>query len=128
VFENPSVNLYVADVDRSVAFYTELLGFTETFRTPESGPPAHVEVAMGGFVLGLAAVEAARSTHGLAPGPGPSGEIVLWTSDVDAAHATLAAAGVPSLSEPHDFLGGRNRAAWVADPDGNPVEIVQRLI
>jgi hypothetical protein len=31
-----------------------------------------------------------------------------------------------SVSRPHDFLGSL-RAAWVMDPDGNPVEIVSRL-
>jgi hypothetical protein len=31
-----------------------------------------------------------------------------------------------ALSDPHDRLGGTLRVAWVADPDDNPVELVQR--
>ncbi|MDI3340417.1 MAG: hypothetical protein QJR03_07775 [Sphaerobacter sp.] len=53
----------------------------------------------------------------------PRAEVCLWTDDVDRAYAELVAKGAQPLSSPHDFLG-RLRAAWVADPDGNPVEIV----
>jgi catechol 2,3-dioxygenase-like lactoylglutathione lyase family enzyme len=127
-FRDPQVNYYVEDVETSVRFYAELFGFRETFRTPESGTPEHVEVRLGGLVLGLASIKAAREVHGLdvASGP-PRCEIVLWTDDVDGVYADLIASGAPSLREPHDFLG-RLRAAWIADPDGNPVEIVQEYV
>lgn len=105
-------------------FYAELFGFKETFRTPETGPPDHVEVRLGGLLLGLASIEAAREVHGIPAGSGPArAEVVLWTDDVDQVYADLIAKGVRSLREPHDFLG-RLRAAWFTDPDGNPVEIV----
>lgn len=124
VFRNPQVNVYVRDVDASARFYTGHFGFVETFRTPASGPPAHVELRLGGLILGLAAISAAQAMHGLAVGGGaPRAEVCLWTDDVDRAYADLLARGVPSLSPPHGFIG-RLRAAWVADPDGNPVEIV----
>jgi catechol 2,3-dioxygenase-like lactoylglutathione lyase family enzyme len=127
VFRDPQVNYYVRDVETSVRFYTERFGFEETFRTPTSGAPEHVEVRLGGLVLGLASIEAARRVHGLdvASGP-PRAEIVLWTDEVDRVYEDLVSQGVPSLREPHDFLG-RLRAAWVADPDGNPVEIVHEF-
>jgi catechol 2,3-dioxygenase-like lactoylglutathione lyase family enzyme len=123
-FRDPQVNYYVRDVDASVRFYTELFGFNETFRTPETGTPEHVEVRLGGLVLGLASIEAARRVHGLdvASGP-PRAEVVLWTDNVDQVFEELVSQGVTVLREPHDFLG-RLRAAWIADPDGNPVEIV----
>jgi catechol 2,3-dioxygenase-like lactoylglutathione lyase family enzyme len=125
VFRDPQVNFYVRDVETSVNFYTSLFGFAETFRTPSSGPPAHVELRLGGLILGLASIESARNTHGLETGGGgPCAEVCLWTDDVDVAYAKLLAHGVQSLSSPHDFLEGRLRAAWLADPDGNPVEIV----
>jgi catechol 2,3-dioxygenase-like lactoylglutathione lyase family enzyme len=126
-FRNPQVNYYVRDVETSVRFYTSLFGFEETFRTPASGEPTHVEVRLGCLVLGLASIEAARRVHGLdvASGP-PRAEVVLWTDDVDRVYEAHISQGVPSLSEPHDFLG-RLRAAWVADPDGNPVEIVHEI-
>jgi len=125
-FRAPLINLYSRDLPRAVAFYAEQ-GFVETFRTPASGVPSHVQLKLDGFSLGIATVEAAREHHGLNPrGNGRWIEIVLWTDDTDVAVATLAARGAPVLSPAHDFLGGRLRAAWIADPDGNPIQIVQR--
>ena len=75
----------------------------------------------------MASVRSALDTHGLTTGGGnPRAEVCLWTDDVDEAYAILIARGAQPLSRPHDFLDGRLRAAWVADPDGNPVEIVAR--
>jgi len=125
VFRDPQINLYVRDVETSMRFYADLFGFKETFRTPAAGPPAHVELRLGSFILGLAATESALDTHGLTTGGGnPRGEVCLWTDDVDHTYEELTSQGVESLSSPHDFLNGRLRAAWVADPDGNPVQIV----
>ena len=125
-FKSPMINLYSRDLRRAVAFYSQL-GFFESFRTPATGDPAHIELKLDGFTLGIATIEAAQDHHGLRPhGEGRWIEIVVWSDDTDAAVDTLAAAGAPVLSPPHDFLDGRLRAAWIADPDGNPIQIVQR--
>ena len=103
------------------------MGFVETFRTPKSGEPAHVELTLDGFRLGIATFEAARADHGINPSSdGRSIEIVLWTDDTDTALKALAAKGAPVLAPAHDFLDGRLRSAWIADPDGNPIQLVQR--
>ena len=123
-FRTPAINVYSHDVMRLVRFYAGL-GFRETFRTPDEGSPAHVEVTLDGFTLGIAAVDAAIAHHGLRPDLGGRPvEIVLWTDATDRAYARLTAGGAPSLSPPHDFLADL-RAAWVADPDGNPIQLVQ---
>ena len=125
MFRSPSINLYSRDLARAMSFYTEL-GFVETFRTPTSGPPEHVELELDGFTLGIATVEAARG-HGLRPdGDGRWIEIVLWTDDTDGTVSALTAKGTPLLSPAHDFLDGRIRSAWIADPDGNPIQLVQQ--
>ena len=128
-FTDPAINYYVEDVEIAVRFYTEHFGFVETFRTPEQGKPVHVEVTLGPLILGLASKEAGQTMHGLPLGPGgfPRAELVVWTDNVDKAYAMLIEKGVPSVSAPHDFLSSL-RAAWVMDPDGNPVEIVSRRI
>lgn len=65
--------------------------------------------------------------HQLPIDPGsPRGEIALWTDDVDAAYAALTARGIRSISPPHNFIGTL-RAAWLEDPEGNPIQIVARL-
>ncbi len=122
---NPMINIYSHDVMRLVGFY-ERLGFRETFRTPEQGTPVHVELSLDHFKVGIASVDAAIADHGLSPDLGGRPiEIVFWTDDVDRDSARLAADGVPCLARPHDFLAGRLRAAWIADPDGNPIQLVQ---
>ncbi|MCX6048026.1 MAG: VOC family protein [Chloroflexi bacterium] len=128
-FNDPAINYYVEDVEIAVRFYVEHFGFVETFRTPEQGKPIHVEVTLGPLILGLASQAAGQGMHGLPLGPGgfPRAELVVWTDNVDEAYAMLIEKGVPSVSEPHDFLASL-RAAWVMDPDGNPVEIVSRRV
>jgi catechol 2,3-dioxygenase-like lactoylglutathione lyase family enzyme len=123
-FRDPQINLYVREIEPVLRFYRDHLGFVETFRTPRTGEPIHVELRLGGLVLGLARRSAIPDVHGFTPGDGPPrSEVVVWTPDVDAAYAILTAAGAKTLSAPHDFLG-RLRAAWVLDPEGNPVQIV----
>ena len=101
--------------------------FVEAFRTPASGEPVHIELTLDGFTLGIATMEAAKQHHSLRPGgEGRWIEIVVWTDDTDAALNALVAKGAPLLSPAHDFLDGKLRAAWIADPDGNPVQLVQR--
>lgn len=124
-FRNPAINIYSHEVVRLVRFYEDL-GFRETFRTPNEGMPVHVELALDGFKIGIASIAAASADHGLSPDLGGRPvEIVLWTDDTDRDYTRLTAGGAPSLSPPHDFLDNL-RAAWVADPDGNPIQLVQR--
>ena len=125
-FRGHLVNLYCEEIDRSLAFYRDLLGFAETFRTPKQGPPEHVEMKLGALYLGVSTLEALRSHHGLSGGGGPPrAELVLWVNDADSAHAWATAKGVRSRSVPHDFAE-RLRSGWIEDPDGNPVQLVAR--
>ena len=126
MFVSALVNLYTRDIEAAVAFYRDQLGFTETFRTPIEGVPAHVELVLDGFTLGLGDVEAAKSVHGVDATPGaPAMVVVVWCDDVDAAYERLTAAGIPGLIEPHD-VGNGNRNALLRDPDGNLLEIVAK--
>ncbi|MGQ5259568.1 VOC family protein [Micromonospora sp. ZYX-F-536] len=127
MFDTALVNLYTSDIEAGIRFYRDLLGFTETFRTPTEGVPEHVELRLGGFTVGLGTVEAARRAHGVTAEPGrPAMALVVWTHDVDAAFERLVAAGVPAIQPPHD-AGNGNRNALLRDPDGNLVEIVAKV-
>jgi len=126
MFRSPQINRYVEDVPRSAEFYAAL-GFVETFRTPSGGTPIHVELVLDGFKIGIADVRSASADHGLdVSADGRAVEICLWAEDVDAAYQHLLAMGATSMSEPHDWLDGTLRVAWVADPEGSPIELVQR--
>jgi len=119
-------NLYTNDIEAGLRFYRDLLGFTETFRTPRDGTPEHAELKLDGFMIGLGTVDAARRVHGVEATPGsPAMVLVLWTDDADAAYQELTAAGVPAVQPPHD-TGNNNRNALLRDPDGNLVEIVAK--
>jgi lactoylglutathione lyase len=127
MFQSGLVNLYTRDIEAGIRFYRDMLGFTETFRTPRDGTPSHIELQLGGFIVGLGTVEAAKRVHGVDAVPGsPAMALVVWTDDVNAACAQLEAAGVPVLQPPHD-TGNDNRSALLCDPDGNLVEIVAKI-
>ena len=126
MFTNPAINIYTHDVRILVAFY-EGLGFKEAFRFPSEGDPIHVELRLDHFTIGVASVDSAITHHGLKPKlDGRPIEIVLWTDDTDGDFARLTVEGAPGLSQPHDWLHGKLRIAWIADPDGNPIQLVQK--
>lgn len=107
--------LLVADVQRSLRFYRDLIGFEVTYTFPDEGEPAFVslDIEGGKLAIGNAAdkpVETASAT------------IWLYTDDVDAAVAELREAGVPVVAEPEDQPWGE-RVAAVSDPDGYVVYI-----
>lgn len=126
MFREPQVVLFCADVEGTVAFYRRL-GFSEAFRTPAEGAPKHVDVMLDGFRLGLASHDATHEDHGLATNRDPSrAAVILWCDDTPAAYRALLEAGATPLAEPYRFLDGL-LVAWAADPEGHPVQVVQRV-
>ena len=128
MFSSAFVNLYTRDIEASLRFYRDLLGFVETFRSPTEGTPEHVELTLNGFGLGLGTVEAAKRVHGVAASPGsPAMVLVVWTENVEHAFEQLVSAGTPVVQPPHD-TGNNNQNALLRDPDRNLVEIVAKVI
>lgn len=126
MFRNPQVILFSESLPRAIAFYTRL-GFAETFRVPLDGEPIHVDLTLDGYTIGIASVDSTRDDHGLDPvSNGQRAAVILWTDDTAVAFADLIAEGAPALASPHEWLG-RLLIAWIADPDGNPIQIVQNL-
>jgi len=125
-FRTPEVILFSENVERAAAFYSSL-GFDETFRVPIDEGPIHVDLVLDGYKIGIASVDSTRDDHGLDPVPnGQRAAVILWTDDTAAAFAEVTAGGAPGLVLPHEWLG-RLLIAWVADPDGNLIQIVQPL-
>ncbi|GAA4695021.1 VOC family protein [Nocardioides conyzicola] len=126
MFTGAQVNLYCDDVEDCAAFYRRL-GCAERFRTPATGAPVMVEVVGPGFTIGLASA-AAGNDYGLDVAPDRrSTELVFWCDDVEAAYGAARAAGGTEADGPVDSPDGRLRFAWVRDPAGHLLKLVQRL-
>jgi catechol 2,3-dioxygenase-like lactoylglutathione lyase family enzyme len=113
----------VADTDRAIDFYVETLGFEKVVDTPMGPGMRWVEVALPGT----------KTTIALAPPPqgqdagGSQTGICLDTSDVDADHAALKAAGADVDDEVTRFGGPVPPMFWLRDPDGNSLIVVEPL-
>ncbi len=117
--------VYTRDVGRSLAFYRDARGFEQKYRWPPQGDGDFVVLTLGEFELGIAAASAPRELLGREPGDALRFELCVYCDDVDAAVAGLRARGAEVLREPKDMPWGE-RMAYVADPDGNPVQLAAR--
>lgn len=125
-YHDAQVILFVADTEAAASFYGHF-GFRETYRTSQEAP-IKIEMALGGFELGLALPGPAAESHGIEPvTSGHRACITLWTDDVEAAYRDALAVGAKDHAGPHPFLEGRLRVAFVEDPDGHPVQLVERV-
>ncbi|MDY7230255.1 VOC family protein [Hyalangium rubrum] len=118
--------LSTESLERAVGFYKELLGGVETYRFPDSGPPAFIALRLGESELGIGAIGSAAPLHGQPqrPAQGHRIELCVYVDDVDATIERLRSGGVPVLLEPIDQPWGE-RVAYVADPDGNLVMLTR---
>ncbi|MEU3254119.1 VOC family protein [Streptomyces sp. NPDC006997] len=105
------VTLPVADQDRALRFYTDVLGF-EVAADRDMPPGRWLQVAPRGAQTAFTL--AGPGVGGFAPGTARG--IMLVTTDVDADCARLAAAGV-AVQGPDEQPWGR--MASFRDPDGN---------
>ena len=143
------INIVVADLERSVRFYTELLGFRKTHDVHMEGEwieriiglkgveglVAFVEAPGGGVRIellqyrappGTALPENSRAnTHGLR-------HFALRVDDIEAMAAKLRAAGVTLFSDPVrvpagvvKFAAGDKTLVYFLDPDGVILELAE---
>ena len=124
-FTSVMPNLYAADMDRAVAFYRDVLGGSETFRTPAAGTPKHVELRLGDIIIALSSRDEVARQGLPEPTSGHPLELVVGCDSADDAVAALRAAGTPVLVEPYSHFSGHRRA-YVADPDGNWIVIASK--
>ena len=111
----------VSDTDRAIDFYVGKLGLEKVVDVPMSETMRWVEVAIPGAETTIAI---APPPEGQPAGGGQTG-ICLDTSDVDADHAALKAAGVDVDDEVTRFGGPVPPMFWLRDPDGNALIIVE---
>lgn len=116
------VRYQVADVARSVAFYTERLGFT----LEHQQLPAFASVSLGPLQLLLSGPGASGSRtmpDGRRQEPGGWNRVVLRVTDLPSWVEALKDAGVDFRNEMEVGPGGKQ--VQIEDPDGNPVELFE---
>ena len=111
----------VADTDRAIDFYVGTLGSAKVVDEPMGPDMRWVEVQVSGAETTIAL---APPPQGQSAGDTQTG-ICLDTSDVDAAHAALKAAGADVDDEVTRYGGPVPPMFWLRDPDGNSLIIVQ---
>lgn len=123
-FRAPQIVLFSRNIERTASFYKSA-GFLEAFRTPSEGPAIHIDLTFDGYRIGLATEDSTRNDHGLDPrAEGQRAAVILWTDDVRSGYAQLQELGARGVKDPEPWLD-RLLIAWVEDPDGHLVQIVQ---
>jgi catechol 2,3-dioxygenase-like lactoylglutathione lyase family enzyme len=120
----PSANAAVVryltdDAERTIAFYTQHLGFSVTQR---SGPIAVISRGELHLLLSGAASSGARPMpDGRKQEPGGWNRIVLYVDSIEATIAALKQANARFRNQIEVGPGGKQ--ILVDDPDGNPIEL-----
>ena len=116
------VRYQVADVRRSVAFYTGHFGFT----LQHQQPPAFASVSLGPLTILLSGPGASGSRplpDGRQQQPGGSNRVVLRVTDLPSCIERLKSAGTHFRNQMEVGPGGRQ--IQIEDPDGNPIELFE---
>ncbi len=112
---------YVESLERSVAFYREMIGLE--VRLEGDG---YVEFDLENTKFSLFERSKLPELIGREGGSAPCGEIGFRIEDVDGEAERLRGLGVKILSGPVD-RPWRERTLHIADPDGNVIEFAQKL-
>ena len=116
------VRYQVKDVQRSIAFYTQTLGFNLDLQNL----PAFGQVSLGNLKLILSGPGASGSRpmpDGGQQQPGGWNRVVLEVKDLPACISELKNQAVHLRNEMEVGPGGKQ--IQVEDPDGNPVELFE---
>ena len=120
--------LRVGNLQRSIDFYTRILGM-KLLRTSDN-PEYKYTLAFVGFGNNPdhAELELTYNWDVDSYEMGTAyGHIALGIEDIYAACATIKSAGGKITREPGPVKGGTTHIAFVTDPDGYKVELIQRL-
>ena len=115
-----TVRYQVSDIERSIAFYSERLGFQLGIK---SGA-AFADVRRGNLRLILSGPGSSGSRampDGRRQAPGGWNRIVLAVDDLATQIDLLHEAGVHFRNQPEAGPGGKQ--VLIEDPDGNPIEL-----
>ena len=116
------VRYQVSDVARSIAFYTDRLGF----KLEAQKLPAFANVSLGPLQILLSGPGASGSRalpDGRRQEPGGWNRVVLRVADLPGFIEVLKKAGLRFRNEMESGPGGKQ--IQLEDPDGNPIELFE---
>jgi len=111
----------VSDMEKSKDFYVNGLGFVHAFTLKDGdGNPwiEYFKVTDGQFI------ELFYAKDGFEPKNGSYQHLCLEVDDCEATAKELEKRGLTLIHQPRQGMDG-NTQAWVADPDGNRIELMQ---
>ncbi len=132
----------VTNLERSVAFWQDVLGFELSHRAHHTGELASEVTGVPGAEISIAVLKgyghkielleylapANRKNVDLRPCDVGSVHVALMVDNLDAVLSTIAASGWRAAGEPQTLNTGPNtgkRVVYVRDPDGTTIELMQ---
>ena len=132
----------VTNLERSVAFWQDVLGFELSHRVHHTGDLASEVTGVPGAEISIAVLKgyghkielleylapANRKNVDLRPCDVGSVHVALMVDNLDAVLSTIAASGWRAAGEPQTLNTGPNagkRVVYVRDPDGTTIELMQ---
>lgn len=138
------IGIVVRDLERSLAFYRDLLGLEIVREMDERGPFLDAILGLNGARV--------RTVKLAAPGDGVQIELLAFTepapqiggpptltrvgpthvaftvTDIDGLHQRMAAAGTRFTTKPQTSPDGHAKVTFCHDPDGTALELVEVLV
>jgi catechol 2,3-dioxygenase-like lactoylglutathione lyase family enzyme len=126
-FTTVTPNLLVSNIDRSTAFYRDVLGFAVKQTVPDQAPFVFVWLERDGVPLFLNDPKAVEKDidHVSARPFGGSATMFFVVTDVDGYHAAVAPRAKVVMPLKTQFYGMREFA--VEDPDGHILTFAERV-
>jgi lactoylglutathione lyase len=122
----------VPDLERSLAWYCEALGLRPGFRFEVAAIGLRGAFALGEGGTGVELLQKDGSVPGVPRTDPPSANAVhgfnhvcFHVIDLDAAYTRLIGCGAGPVWDPRDSPEPGFRMAYVTDPDGNLIELVE---
>ena len=132
----------VSNLERSLAFWRDVLGFELSHRTHQKGELAGEITGVPGAEISLAVLKAPghkielleyhapadRKQVDLKPCDVGAAHVALTVDDLDAVLSAIATSGWHAAGKPQTLQSGPNagrRVVYVRDPDGTTIELMQ---
>jgi uncharacterized glyoxalase superfamily protein PhnB len=126
-FKKLTPNLLVANVERSLAFYVDTLGFAPGMTVPEASPFLFASVVSGGVEIFFNDAAAAVKEYPAFAGKpiGATGTMFIELEGVDALHDRISPSVTITMPLVNQFYGMREFA--IVDPDGYVITFAERV-